>query len=100
MTGLPTWGDEKHTRCYIAVASTVLVLAVGEFKSFVLISDQNASPQLLYKYRRINLNLRLLPFVRINKKGSQKDAEQKKNGNYFFYDDGVDNDTDVDEDDL
>jgi hypothetical protein len=27
---------------------------------------------------------------RINKKGSQKDAEQKKNGNYFFYDDGAD----------
>ena len=31
---------------------------------------------------------------RINKKGSQKDAEQKKNGNYFFYDDGGDDDDD------
>jgi len=39
---------------------------------------------------------------RINKKGSQKDAEQKKSGNYFFIDDGVDeeNDEDVDDDDL
>jgi hypothetical protein len=34
---------------------------------------------------------------RINKKGSQKDAEQKKNGNYFFYDDGVD---EVEEEDI
>ena len=31
---------------------------------------------------------------RINKKGSQKDAEQKKSGNYFFYDDGNDDDDD------
>lgn len=38
---------------------------------------------------------------RINKKGSQKDAEQKKNGNYFFYDDGADDeDEDIDDDDL
>ena len=38
---------------------------------------------------------------RINKKGSQKDAEQKKNGNYFFYDDGADDDDDdIDDDDL
>lgn len=38
---------------------------------------------------------------RINKKGSQKDAEQKKSGNYFFYDDGADDDDDdVDDDDL
>jgi hypothetical protein len=31
-----------------------------------------------------------LSFNRINKRGSQKDVEQKKNGNYFFYDDGAD----------
>ena len=37
---------------------------------------------------------------RINKKGSQKDAEQKKNGNYFFYDDGVDAEEDEDIDDF
>jgi hypothetical protein len=40
---------------------------------------------------------------RINKKGSQKDAEQKKNGNYFFYDDGADveeDEEDVDDFDL
>ena len=40
---------------------------------------------------------------RINKKGSQKDAEQKKNGNYFFYDvgeDDEDDDIDIDDDDL
>lgn len=38
---------------------------------------------------------------RINKKGSQKDAEQKKSGNYFFYDDGADDDDNsVDDDDL
>lgn len=35
---------------------------------------------------------------RINKKGSQKDAEQKRSGNYFFYDDG--DDDDVDDDDI
>ena len=38
-------------------------------------------------------------FERINKRGSQKDAEQKRNGNYFFYDD-EDNSGDVDDDDL
>lgn len=43
--------------------------------------------------------MRTLSFNRINKKGSQKDAEQKANGNYFFYDDGADND-DVDDDDI
>ena len=37
---------------------------------------------------------------RINKKGSQKDAEQKAAGNYFFYDDGAEDDSDVDDDDL
>ena len=36
---------------------------------------------------------------RINKRGSQKDAEQKKNGRYLFYDDGAD-DEDIDELDL
>jgi len=37
-------------------------------------------------------------FLRINKKGSQKDMEQKKAGAYFFYDeDDVD---DIDDDDL
>lgn len=36
--------------------------------------------------------------LRINKKGSQKDMEQKKAGAYFFYDqDDVD---DIDDDDL
>lgn len=39
----------------------------------------------------------LLSF-RINKKGSQKDAEQKRSGNYFFYDDG--DDEEVDDDDI
>lgn len=45
----------------------------------------------------------LLLYFRINKKGSQKDAEQKKNGNYFFYDDGAGddgNDSDIDDGDL
>ena len=37
---------------------------------------------------------------RINKKGSQKDAEQKASGNYFFYDDGGGDDDDIDDDDL
>jgi ATP-binding cassette subfamily E protein 1 len=44
-------------------------------------------------FRRDPVNFR----PRINKRGSQKDAEQKKNGNYFFYDDGAD---DADEDDI
>lgn len=35
---------------------------------------------------------------RINKKGSQKDAEQKKSGNYFFYED--EEDEEVNDDDL
>lgn len=39
-------------------------------------------------FRRDPTNFR----PRINKKGSQKDSEQKANGNYFFYDDGVDDD--------
>lgn len=38
---------------------------------------------------------------RINKLGSQKDQEQKKSGNYFFYDDGAgDEDEDIDDLDL
>lgn len=44
-------------------------------------------------FRRDPVNFR----PRINKKGSQKDAEQKASGNYFFYDDGAD---DNDDDDL
>jgi hypothetical protein len=36
----------------------------------------------------------VLSVNRINKKGSQKDMEQKKNGNYFFYDDGADDEPD------
>ena len=44
-------------------------------------------------FRRDPVNFR----PRINKRGSQKDAEQKRNGNYFFYDDGEgDNDSDDD----
>uniref|UniRef100_A0A7S0KXX0 Uncharacterized protein n=1 Tax=Asterionellopsis glacialis TaxID=33640 RepID=A0A7S0KXX0_9STRA len=46
-------------------------------------------------FRRDPTNFR----PRINKKGSQKDAEQKKNGNYFFYDED-DNNDDIDDDDL
>jgi len=46
-------------------------------------------------FRRDPVNFR----PRINKRGSQKDAEQKKNGNYFFYDDGADDDDDEEEDD-
>ena len=47
-------------------------------------------------------NLLVLKFLsfRINKKGSQKDAEQKASGNYFFYDNNEDNDDDFDDDDL
>jgi ATP-binding cassette subfamily E protein 1 len=45
-------------------------------------------------FRRDPVNFR----PRINKRGSQKDAEQKKNGNYFFYDN--EDDDDDDDDDL
>jgi len=54
---------------------------------------------LMVTFRRDPTNYR----PRINKRGSQKDMEQKKNGNYFFYDDGVDDDIvddDIDDDDL
>lgn len=47
-------------------------------------------------FRRDPVNYR----PRINKKGSQKDVEQKNNGNYFFYEDEVGNDSDLDDDDL
>jgi ATP-binding cassette subfamily E protein 1 len=49
-------------------------------------------------FRRDPVNFR----PRINKKGSQKDAEQKKNGNYFFYEDdeGGGGDDDDSDDDL
>jgi hypothetical protein len=36
--------------------------------------------------------------LRINKKGSQKDMEQKKAGAYFFYDE--EDTEDIDDDDL
>lgn len=45
--------------------------------------------------------LALYLLLSINKKNSQKDAEQKKSGNYFFYDDGADDDGDeIDDFDL
>jgi ATP-binding cassette subfamily E protein 1 len=46
-------------------------------------------------FRRDPTNFR----PRINKRGSQKDAEQKASGNYFFYDDGSTEDG-VDDDDI
>ncbi|KAI2514030.1 putative Fer4-like domain in RNase L inhibitor [Fragilaria crotonensis] len=46
-------------------------------------------------FRRDPVNFR----PRINKRGSQKDMEQKRSGNYFFYDD-EDNSAAVDDDDL
>lgn len=45
-------------------------------------------------FRRDPTNFR----PRINKKGSQKDMEQKKSGNYFFYDDGADDNYGSDDD--
>mmetsp|Transcript_14328 Transcript_14328/g.31097 ORF Transcript_14328/g.31097 Transcript_14328/m.31097 type:complete len:656 (+) Transcript_14328:80-2047(+) len=45
-------------------------------------------------FRRDPVNFR----PRINKRGSQKDAEQKKAGAYFFYDE--DDNEDIDDDDL
>jgi hypothetical protein len=52
--------------------------------------------------RNVSLNFSFCIFYefRINKKGSQKDAEQKRNGNYFFYDDGADDEEEVDDDDI
>ena len=47
-------------------------------------------------FRRDPVNFR----PRINKKGSQKDAEQKASGNYFFYDDGGNDEDSDDDDDL
>lgn len=85
------------------VAGTVLVSAVGDRKSYVLISDQRKTvTRMLVKHccKKLTFFLCFL-FNRINKKGSQKDSEQKKNGNYFFYDDGAgDDDSDIDDDDL
>jgi ATP-binding cassette subfamily E protein 1 len=47
-------------------------------------------------FRRDPVNFR----PRINKRGSQKDMEQKKNGNYFFYEDNSDDEAEEDFDDL
>lgn len=47
-------------------------------------------------FRRDPTNFR----PRINKKGSQKDMEQKKSGNFFFIDDGDGGDVSDDDDDL
>merc|ERR1739844_616706 len=44
-------------------------------------------------FRRDPTNFR----PRINKKGSQKDAEQKANGNYFFMADDADDEDDFDD---
>jgi hypothetical protein len=85
---------------------------MGESKSIVLISNQRI--ELDHVIRPICqftsvlefavshfYFLAFLPFYlnRINKKDSQKDAEQKKSGNYFFYDD-EENGDDVDDDDI
>jgi hypothetical protein len=47
----------------------------------------------------LSFNL-LVTYYRINKRGSQKDMEQKKSGNYFFYDEDDSGPGDVDDDDL
>ena len=50
---------------------------------------------------KLTTRMLLVPSFRINKKGSQKDAEQKKSGNYFFYDDGEDDEEEeIDDFDL
>lgn len=84
------------------LVGAVLALAVGAWKSFVLISDQNACDALILAaiVCPSYLTLVLLLDDRINKRGSQKDEEQKKNGNYFFYDDGADDEEDIDDFDL
>jgi hypothetical protein len=80
-----------------------LAFDFGSSKSFVLISDQKRDRIEYPCPRFVPLTMKhsnpIFFFAhRINKKGSQKDAEQKKAGNYFFYDDEeVD---DVDDDDL
>mmetsp|Transcript_56080 Transcript_56080/g.157335 ORF Transcript_56080/g.157335 Transcript_56080/m.157335 type:complete len:660 (-) Transcript_56080:123-2102(-) len=61
-----------------------------------LLSGMNKFLQSLQvTFRRDPVNYR----PRINKRGSQKDMEQKKNGNYFFYDDG-DDEGDAEDDDF
>eukprot|EP00560_Eucampia_antarctica_P008303 CAMPEP_0197826710 /NCGR_PEP_ID=MMETSP1437-20131217/3620_1 /TAXON_ID=49252 ORGANISM="Eucampia antarctica, Strain CCMP1452" /NCGR_SAMPLE_ID=MMETSP1437 /ASSEMBLY_ACC=CAM_ASM_001096 /LENGTH=660 /DNA_ID=CAMNT_0043427259 /DNA_START=179 /DNA_END=2161 /DNA_ORIENTATION=+ len=48
-------------------------------------------------FRRDPTNFR----PRINKRGSQKDMEQKASGNYFFYDNGADDEgSDIEDDEL
>lgn len=83
----------------------------GSIKTFVLISDQNHlhccvdDDDCVFEYhshlvdmaRSFNL---LVIFSRINKRGSQKDMEQKKAGNYFFYDEDDSGSGEVDDDDL
>jgi hypothetical protein len=74
---------------------------VWQWKSnvFVLISDQPLSwlqgcPIIAIAIQNLLKSSILVTFstFRINKRGSQKDAEQKKSGNYFFYDDGIETD--------
>jgi hypothetical protein len=87
--------------------STVLALAMRDLV-FVLISDQKCLRGCAEssKNRKIcdwhRSFVCLFVRIRINKKNSQKDAEQKKSGNYFFYDDGADDEVEeeVDDDDL
>lgn len=80
----------------------VLALAVGALKVFCF----NFQPELHGLVQSVIvldpswlMKVVLSMFYRINKRGSQKDAEQKKNGNYFFYDEGAD-DEDDDFDDI
>jgi hypothetical protein len=82
----------------------------GRYKSFVLISYQNRNHRCRRTMviccvfvrpclRDLLLN-RVLSLYRINKRGSQKDMEQKRKGNYFFYEADDDTPTAVDDDDL
>lgn len=74
-------------------------------KSYVLISNQiwiNSfiSERLILFFHDLIFAFFSLTSHRINKKGSQKDAEQKKSGNYFFMADDDDDGDDGDFDDI
>lgn len=86
-------------------------VGTGIFNVFVLISYQlfaennwtyclHSNPRyVILTFSNSSSCFNVLQTVRINKHGSQKDQEQKKNGNYFFYDadDGAEDDGDFDD---
>lgn len=89
--------DETTNSMPLSLLVDERCLSVGSvgLKSYVLISNPSWWTNLTHiRHSSRSLTVVVPHLHSINKKNSQKDQEQKKTGNYFFYDDGDDGEDD------